>query len=134
MKTWLTAYAAVAVAFFALDFAWLSQMAGTFYRERIGVFLADSPNIPAAAVFYFLYVFGIVWFAVAPALDAGSWTKALVSGALFGLLAYATYDLTNMATLKQWPLSLTVVDMAWGAFATGVAATIGYWVTRSVNG
>ena len=128
MRSYLIAYAAVAVVFFVMDFIWLSQMAGTFYRERLGSLLADTPNIPAAAIFYVLYVFGIVYFAAGPALASGNIAGAAVSGAIFGFLAYATYDLTNMATLKTWPVSVAVVDMTWGAFVTGVAAASGTWI------
>jgi uncharacterized membrane protein len=117
-------YVLAAVIFGMLDAVWLSQMAPRLYRPILGDMLADSFRMGPALVFYALYMFGIVWFGVRPALSSGLWTSALLNGALFGGLAYATYDLTNQATLRVWSTKITVYDIAWGAFASGVTAAL----------
>lgn len=91
---------------------------------------ARSDNIPAAILFYALYVVGVVIFAVSPAFHAGSWRTAIVLGALFGFFAYATYDTTNLATLRGWPIAMVVVDIAWGTFLTAISATAGFLATQ----
>jgi uncharacterized membrane protein len=132
MSQYLIAYSVTAVIFLGIDFIWLSQIAKTFYFDRLGDLLLDKPNLGAAATFYAIYVVGVVIFSVAPALRAESATAALVYGALFGFFAYATYDMTNYATLKNWPLEVAFVDIAWGACLTGFSALFGYLVTRLV--
>ena len=126
----LIAYGATALVFFGLDFLWLGTVANSFYRGQLGPLMAEQVNIPVAALFYALYVVGLVIFAVAPALAAGSWKTALMYGALFGFFAYATYDLTNLATLRDWPAALSVVDLIWGTVLSGTSATLGYLITR----
>ncbi|MBN2113260.1 MAG: DUF2177 family protein [Acidimicrobiia bacterium] len=101
--------------FFAIDMVWLGLVAKGFYREQIGSLMRSPVNWPAAIAFYLLFILGLVVFVIAPAMDRDSWLRALGYGALFGLITYATYDLTNLATLKDWPVLLTVVDLAWGA-------------------
>jgi uncharacterized membrane protein len=125
---YVIAYAATAVVFFGLDFVWLSRMLG-FYRSEMGGLLLEQPKLGFAAGFYALYVVGIVALVVVPALGGGGWGQTLLMGALLGLVAYGTYDMTNMSTLKGWSLNLALVDMAWGTFVTAVAATAGYFVT-----
>lgn len=132
MLHYLVAWIATAVTFFAIDLVWLGVVARSFYRDRIGALMLDQINISAAVLFYLIYVVGIVIFAVAPALQSGSWITALVFGALFGFFAYATYDMTNLATLRGWPLEVVVVDILWGTFITGASATIGFIITRSL--
>jgi uncharacterized membrane protein len=95
--------------------------------------LAEHPNLPAAILFYVLYIAGVLIFAVAPALRGGGWTTALLLGAALGFFAYMTYDLTNMATLKVWPVSLAVMDIAWGTLLTSLAATAGYVAASRVG-
>jgi len=107
--------------FFAIDMVWLGLVAKGFYRRQIGSLMRESVGWPAAIAFYLLFILGLVVFVVAPAMDDGSWLRALLLGALFGLIAYATYDLTNLATLRGWPLTVTVVDLIWGA---ALAATV----------
>lgn len=135
MKTYLSAYGVTATIFLAIDAVWLTTMTGAFYRPMLGSHLAEQPRFAPAAFFYLLYIFGIIYFAVAPALQSAQWSTALINGALLGLVAYATYDLTNQATLREWPTAVSVVDMAWGTFLTGASATLGYlvttWLTRS---
>ncbi len=121
------AYLATAVTFLAIDFIWLAYLAHGFYRAQIGHLLADQFNMAAAVGFYLIYLTGVMIFAVSPAIRSGQWTDALLYGALFGFFCYATYDMTNMATLKGWPLAVTIVDLAWGATLTGIAATAGYF-------
>ena len=119
---------AAMIFFFLVDLVWLGFVAKDFYRSSIGHLMADGFNIPAAVVFYVLYTAGLFFFAVNPAIEAGDWQKAAMLGAAFGFFAYATYDLTNMATLKDWPLGITLADMAWGTFLSGMVATVGYAV------
>lgn len=123
---YVIAYISTAVVFFALDYLWLTRIAIGFYREQIGSLMLASPNFAAAGVFYLFYVVGVVYFAVMPAVSAGSLVTAVINGALLGLLAYGTYDMTNLATLKGWSLQMSLVDMAWGAFLTATAAAAGY--------
>jgi uncharacterized membrane protein len=132
MKRALVAYAATLVVFAAVDFVWLGFVAKDLYRDGIGHLMADTPNWTAAVLFYLLFIIGLVYFAVAPALEAGAWQQAALRAAIFGFIAYATYDLTNLATLKGWPVSIAVADLAWGAFVSAVASTAGFFVTRAV--
>jgi uncharacterized membrane protein len=125
---------ASAAAFLALDAIWLSQMTSRFYRPAMGELLAPKPNLAAAVAFYLLYVSGVLLLAVIPAIEKGGMAKAATLGAIVGLLAYGTYDLTNHATLKDWPLRVTLVDMVWGTLLTSLAASAGYWAMRSSAG
>ena len=128
----IVAYLATLVAFCAGDFVWLGTVAAGFYQSQLGPLLLATPNWPAAGAFYALYAAGTVIFGVVPALRTGSWTSALLHGALFGFFAYATYDLTNLATLKGWSLGVTIVDIAWGVVVTGLAATAGYLGAKAI--
>lgn len=119
-------YLTAAGIFVACDAIWLSLMVKRFYRPNMEHLLAASTNFIAAAVFYGLYIIGIIFFAVNPAIDKNSIGYAAGAGALLGLLMYATYDLTNLSTLKGWPLNVTIVDMLWGTFVTALVATITY--------
>lgn len=129
MPYYLVAYAATVVIFFGCDFVWLSAMGGV-YRERAGGLFRDKPNLTIAALFYLVYVGGVVFLAVNPALSDGNWTTALLAGLVLGFVAYGTYDLTNLATLRNWSLQMSLMDLAWGTTLTGVAATGGFLVTR----
>jgi uncharacterized membrane protein len=128
--TLLAAYFGAAALFFAADFIWLGFVAIGFYRSEIGHLLMDKPNMTAAVVFYLFYVAGIVGFAILPALNANSWVWALVAGVALGLIAYGTYDFTNLATLKNWSWKVTVVDLIWGGAVTGAAAVAGYFAAK----
>ncbi|KAB2950308.1 MAG: DUF2177 family protein [Rhizobiaceae bacterium] len=125
-KTYLAAYVATATAFLAVDAVWLSVMAPQLYRPLLGDLLAENFDVVAAALFYVLYVSGIVFFAVRPALADGRAATAALNGAVFGLCAYGTYDLTNQATLRNWPAIITVADLFWGTILTATAATVGF--------
>lgn len=128
----IIAYFATLIVFLGIDYFWLTRVARRLYVENIGDLLLENPKLGAAAAFYMLYVVGIVVFAVSPALKAGSLPTALLFGGLFGFLAYATYDMTNYATLKNWPFTLALIDMAWGAAITAFSAGAGYLATRMI--
>jgi uncharacterized membrane protein len=128
------AYPITAVVFLALDAVWLTTMADRLYRPAIGHLMADKPSLGPAALFYVLYIAGIVFFAVAPAVESRRPLSALGLGALLGLLAYATYDLTNQATLKDWPWQITAADLCWGAFVTGLSALVACKGTLWIQG
>jgi len=130
MLKYFVAYGATATTFLIVDLLWLGLVAKAFYQNSIGALLADQVNIAAAIIFYLLYIAGIVIFAISPAFETGSWRTALILGCLFGLFAYATYDLTNLATLRDWPVPMAVVDMAWGTFLTGISAAVGFLAAR----
>jgi len=119
--------------FFAIDMVWLGLVAKGFYRRQIGSLMRESVGWPAAIAFYLLFILGLVVFVVAPAMDDGSWLRALLLGALFGLIAYATYDLTNLATLRGWPLTVTVVDLIWGAVLAGAVSVATYGIAVWVD-
>ncbi|MDG2284661.1 MAG: DUF2177 family protein [Alphaproteobacteria bacterium] len=134
MSTVIKAYIGALVAFCVMDAVWLGVIASDFYFGALGGLLREDPNWLAAAVFYLGYIAGVVYFAVLPtSLEAG-WMAAAKRGALLGLLAYATYDMTNLATLVGWSLTVSLVDMAWGMVITGAAATAGFMAcARSRN-
>ena len=127
---WLKVYAVSTVAFFAIDMLWLGVLARGFYRRQLGGLLAEQVNWAAAIIFYLLYIAGIVFFVTLPAARTGSLVRALCTGAFFGLVTYATYDLTNLATLKGWPVGVTVVDICWGMVLTASVAAAGYAVSK----
>ena len=127
------AYGATLIVFIGLDFLWLGIVARSFYASQLGGLMRDSINFAAAGGFYLAYVAGIVFFAVAPALAEGSWARAAVNGALLGLLAYGTYDMTNIATLKDWPVTMSMVDMVWGGLITSASAVVGFLITRALS-
>ena len=116
--------------FLLIDGLWLTVIAKKLYAQHLGYLMAEKPRLLAALAFYLLYVVGMLNFAVNPALSAGSWTTALFSGLLFGFVAYATYDLTNLATVKGWPLLITAIDLAWGSFVTAASSVAGYFLIR----
>jgi uncharacterized membrane protein len=130
MLGWITSALATAISFLALDSIWLSMAASRLYRPKLGPLLLDHFKLAPAAAFYLIYLLGIMVFAVAPAVASGRWTTALMRGALLGLVAYSTYDLTNQATLRGWSATVTIADLCWGCFVTGAAATIGFTVAR----
>ncbi|MCK5910644.1 MAG: DUF2177 family protein [Caulobacter sp.] len=126
----VAAYLGTALTMLVLDAVWLTQMSPRLYQPRIGDLLAAKPSLPPAVVFYLLYVAGIVLLAVLPALREGGWKRLLIHAAAFGLVAYATYDLTNQATMKTWSTTITLIDMAWGTFITTVSASAGFAAAR----
>lgn len=120
------AYGAALLVFLAIDALWLAVLMKATYAQALGPLLAAQPRWIPAALFYGLYMLGLLVFAMAPALRAGSGRRAAALGALLGLVAYGTYDLSNYATLQAWPLALTVIDVAWGGVLSATAATAGY--------
>lgn len=116
--------------FFAIDMIWLGTVARGFYRDNLGELMAPSVNWPVAIAFYLLYIVGILALSVVPAAREGSYVQALWTGALLGLVAYATYDLTNLATTRGWPANVAFVDMIWGAVLTGAVASASYYIAR----
>jgi uncharacterized membrane protein len=122
------AYSAALIFFFLVDLIWLGFVAKDFYRGAIGHLMGDGFYFPAVVAFYLIYTAGLFFFAVNPALETGDIQRAAFLGAAFGFFAYATYDLTNMATLKDWPLGITLADMAWGTLLSGAVAAVGYAV------
>jgi uncharacterized membrane protein len=132
MEKYIFSYIIATLSFFAIDMVWLGLIARNFYRNQIGHLMADDVNWPAAIIFYLLFILGIVIFAVSPALDTGKLSTALIYGALFGFFTYATYDLTNLATLKDWPMLMVVIDIAWGTFLSAAVASITYLTVTNV--
>ncbi len=130
MLRFLTAYGATALTFLVLDALWLGSMAGRFYRPQLGDMLADGFRLVPAVAFYLIFVAGLVIFAVLPSLAQGSVRAAVISGGLFGLFTYATYNLTNYATMRHWTLPVTVVDMTWGVTVSALSAAAAVWIVR----
>ena len=131
MTKYFLTYFIVLVIFLTIDAIWLGVIARKFYVNNIGYILAEKPNFLAAAIFYSIYVIGIIIFSTIPALKDGSGTTALIYGALFGFFAYLTYDMTNYSTLKDWPLQVSLIDTAWGTFLTGISSYLGYHFAKS---
>jgi uncharacterized membrane protein len=123
-------YVSTAVVFLGVDAIWLMLASQRLYRPLIGDMLLERFNLLPALLFYIVYISGIVIFAVSPAFNTGRWTTATLHGALLGFFAYATYDLTNQATLRNWPVTVTVADLCWGTTLTAFAATAGYLTAR----
>jgi uncharacterized membrane protein len=119
--------------FVAIDMLWIGLVAKNFYRNQIGFLMKSEINWIAALVFYLLFIVGLVLFVIAPAIEKKSWMHALLFGMLFGLITYATYDLSNLATLKDWPLLLTIVDLVWGATLAASVSTVTYFIARKID-
>lgn len=129
----ISSFLVAGIVMAAIDAVWLGYIANSFYKSQIGSLLLDKPNMAAAAAFYVVYVIGIVAFAVLPALAQSSWLYALSRGALLGFVAYATYDLTNLATLEGFTLSFVIVDLIWGTLLTAAVATTTYFAVKKFN-
>ncbi len=123
-------YLLTAPVFFAIDLVWLGYVARDFYQDQLGSLLSPTVNWPAAFAFYLLYIVGIMIFAVAPALEKGSLARAVVLGGLFGFFTYATYDLTNLATLRGWPAKVVLVDIVWGVVLCATVSSASYIMGR----
>jgi uncharacterized membrane protein len=129
-------YAITLIGFLAIDMIWLGLIARGFYREHLGYLMSEKPNWMAAIVFYLLFILGLLIFVVVPSLQADSWGKLLFLAAMFGLITYATYDLTNMATVRNWPWIVTVVDVTWGIVLSTSVSCISFlaakWLSRNM--
>ena len=130
MAYYLKLYSATLVAFFAIDMIWLGLVARTFYRKHLDFLLAPNTNWIAAIVFYLLFILGILVFVVVPGLEDNSLKTTLLRAALFGLITYATYDLTNLATVMDWPVIVSIVDIAWGVVLSISVSIIGFWAGK----
>lgn len=119
--------------FFVIDMIWLGVIAKDFYREQIGTLMKTNINWTAAIIFYLIFIAGLVVFVIYPALTKGSWVHALVYGSFFGFVCYATYDLTNLAIAKDWPLLVTIVDLIWGAVLAGSVSTVSYFIASKLG-
>lgn len=115
--------------FFVIDMVWLGLVAKNFYAKNIGFLMRTDVNWLAAIIFYLLFIFGLVIFVISPSLQNNSWTHALFYGALFGLITYATYDLTNLATIKDWPLIVTIIDLLWGTTLAAIVSVLSYFIS-----
>ncbi|MFT4504323.1 DUF2177 family protein [Caballeronia sp. 15711] len=131
-KMIVVAFAVTAVVFLVLDAIWLGVISRSLYQREIGGLLLAKPNFVAAAVFYVIYIAGMVYFCVVPGVVEQSALRGLMNGAIFGIVAYATYDLTNLATLKGWSTTLVFVDVAWGAVASAAASAVAVAITTRV--
>jgi uncharacterized membrane protein len=128
----LKLYAIALPVFFAIDMIWLGLVAKNFYRSQIGFLMKNNINWTAAIIFYLIFIAGLVTFVITPAVEKNSWTHALLFGALFGLVCYATYDLTNLAVAKNWPLLVTIVDLVWGAILATSVSVITYFIANKI--
>jgi uncharacterized membrane protein len=133
MTKYLVCYAVALLTLLVIDGVWLGLVAKNFYKSQIGHLMAEQVNFVAAGLFYIVYPLGVVYFAASAGLDSGSWRDAALRGAIFGFIAYATYDLSNWATLKDFPAQMAVVDILWGSVLTALAATAGMLAARNVG-
>lgn len=133
IKSILISYLLTLVVFLMIDLLWLGIIAKNLYQKYLGEFLSDKVNWTAAFIFYFIYVAGISIFAIYPAVQKGSVFNAILMGALFGFFTYATYDLTNLATLKNWPLPIVFIDILWGVILSASVSLSGYYIVKWIN-
>lgn len=125
-------YAIALPIFFAIDMLWLGVVAKNFYRSQIGSLMKTDINWTAAIIFYLIFIAGLVLFVILPAVEKNSWTHAILFGAFFGLICYATYDLTNLAIAKDWPFLVTIVDLVWGAVLAASVSIITYFIASNL--
>jgi len=130
IKSILISYLLTFIVFLMIDMLWLGVIAKTIYQKYLGNFLTDNVNWTAAIIFYFIFVAGISIFAIYPAVNKGSVYHALFMGALFGFFTYATYDLTNLATLKGWPVPIVIIDIIWGSVLSAIVSLSGYCIVK----
>ena len=133
IKSILISYLLTFIVFLVVDLLWLGIIAKNLYQKYLGDFLSDKVNWTAAFIFYFIYVAGISIFAIYPAFGKGSVFNAVLMGALFGIFTYATYDLTNLATLKGWPLPIVFIDILWGAVLSAIVSFSGFHIVKWIN-
>lgn len=126
--TFLKLYFVSLIVFFIIDLFWLGVIAKDLYKDQIGFLMSNEVRWGPAILFYCLYIAGLAFFVVLPAFHEGNWVSALLYGAFFGLVCYGTYDLTNLATLKGWPVKIVVLDLLWGSFISGTTSFITFWI------
>ena len=119
--------------FLMIDAVWLGIISKNFYKNQIGFLMKTEINWLSAVIFYLIFIVGLVFFVILPAIEKNSWLYAVLAGILFGLVTYATYDLTNMATIKDWPLLVTVIDLFWGMFIAGSVSIITFFIVQKLN-
>ena len=129
----ISAYLLTTIVFFAIDMFWLGFIAKDYYGKHLANFLSPQVNWSAAIIFYLLFIVGIFIFAILPAVEKQSWLHALVYGGLFGFFTYATYDLTNLATLSNWPMKIVIIDIIWGFVLTASVSVSGYFISQWLN-
>jgi uncharacterized membrane protein len=129
----ILSYLLTAIVFFAIDIAWLGYIAKNLYRKYLGALLSDNVNWYAAIIFYMIYIAGIFIFVINPAIEKQSVARAIAMGAIFGFIAYATYDLTNYATLKGFPINIVIIDLIWGTVLTSIVSLSGYYIVKLVG-
>ena len=133
MFKWIATYLSMIVFMFVIDLVWLSVVAKSIYQQGIGHLMAAEPNLIYAGLFYLVYVLGLLWFAIKPNYSLPGTKRAFVAGATVGLLVYASYDLTNLSLLKDWPLGLSLMDISWGTLLSGITASVGKIVFDRFN-
>jgi uncharacterized membrane protein len=129
----LKLYAIALPVFFVIDMVWLGVVAKNFYRAQIGMLMRQDINWIAAIMFYLIFIAGLVIFVIVPSMEQRSWTHVLLLGALFGFVSYATYDLTNLAIAKDWPLLVTIVDLAWGPVLSASVSMVTYFIASKIG-
>lgn len=126
--TFLKLYLISFIVFFIIDLFWLGVIAKDLYKDQIGFLMSNEIRWSPAIIFYSLYLAGLTFFVLLPAFHEGNWASALLCGGFFGLVCYATYDLTNLATIKEWPMKIVVIDLLWGTFISGTTSLITFWI------
>ncbi|MBG0858617.1 MAG: DUF2177 family protein [Bacteroidales bacterium] len=132
MAEYLKIYGVAFIAFVTIDLVWLVFIANNLYKKYLGYLMRPSPNWIAAIIFYLLFLAGLVYFVIRPAVEKGDWKSALFAGMFFGLVTYATYDLTNLATVKGWPVLITAIDLVWGTVLGGMVSVITWWIVTRI--
>lgn len=119
--------------FLIIDMVWLTIVAKGFYAKHLGFLMSPSPNLLAATIFYLIFIGGLIFFVITPALDKNLWTHALLVGGFFGIVTYATYDLTNLATIRDWPLLITIVDLIWGMTLSASVSVVTFFIAKKIG-
>ena len=132
MLEFIKAYAITFIIFLVIEFFWLIAIAKDFYQKELGYIMKPKPNLIATTIFSILFVLGMVFFVINPALEKNTWTYALLVGSLYGLITYATYTLTNLATLEGWPIKVAIVDLLWGSVLGGIVSTISFFAINLI--
>jgi uncharacterized membrane protein len=133
MAKFIPAYICTIIVMFVLDLIWLSQIAEPLYKAGIGHLMAETPKLGFAVLFYLVFVFGLLWFGLRPNIGTKGVKNAFISGAVFGFFIYASYDLTNLALLKDWPLKLSLIDLTWGTLLSGTCTAVAKFVYDKTN-